>query len=297
MDIPVTYRAMNLATAVPTPSTIALLDNATAAFYCRYLMKRAIAAIKFDIPLDWSRTYFEYIMFARGFGAVLNYPGLGVIFQGVTLAGRDLYYQPKRALLCNPVLENKELTIGKDCALIRLQPDYCGFGDIVTTFANRLALAYEAWNMNTQNSKLAYVAGFESKALAKTFQQLFDDIQNGSPAAVSGKGLFDESGKPLWSTFSNNLRQNYIAPDISEDMRNILNEFDSFVGIPNNPDYNKKERSIVDGVNANNIETDTILDLAIRTLNDDFKVANEMFGLALKAEKRYPVEGVTDNDT
>lgn len=296
MDVPITYRAMNLATATPTPSSITLLDNATAQFYMRYLMKRAIAAVKFTIPAEWAQNYFKYIMFGRGFGAVLNYPGLGVIFQGVTLAGRDLYYQPKRALLCNPVLENKSLVIGKDCAIIKLQPDYSGFNDIVATYSNRLALAYEAWNLNTQNSKLAYVAGFKDKASAKTFQQLFDDIQAGNPAVVSGKNLFDEQGKPLWTVFAQDLRQNYIAPDISADMRNILNEFDSFVGIPNNPDYGKKERSVVDEVNANNVETDTILDLAIKTLNEDFAVANEMFGLKLKAEKRYKLEGVTDDN-
>lgn len=296
MDVPVTYRAMNLATATPTPSSITLLDNATAQFYMRYLMKRAIAAVKFTIPAEWAQNYFKYIMFGRGFGAVLNYPGLGVIFQGVTLAGRDLYYQPKRALLCNPVLENRSLRIGKDCAIIKLQPDYSGFNDIVATYSNRLALAYEAWNLNTQNSKLAYVAGFKDKASAKTFQQLFDDVQAGNPAVVSGKNLFDEQGKPLWTVFAQDLRQNYIAPDISADMRNILNEFDSFVGIPNNPDYGKKERSIVDEVNANNVETDTILDLAIKTLNEDFAIANEMFGLNLKAEKRYKLEGVADDN-
>lgn len=296
MDVPITYRAMNLATATPTPPSITLLDNATAQFYMRYLMKRAIAAVKFTIPAEWAQNYFKYVMFGRGFGAVLDYPGLGVIFQGVTLAGRDLYYQPKRALLCNPVLENKSLVIGKDCAIIKLQPDYSGFNDIVATYSNRLALAYEAWNMNTQNSKLAYVAGFKDKASAKTFQQLFDDIQAGNPAVVSGKNLFDEQGKPLWTVFAQDLRQNYIAPDISADMRNILNEFDSFVGIPNNPDYGKKERSIVDEVNANNVETDTILDLAIKTLNEDFALANEMYGLNLKAEKRYKLEGVADDN-
>ena len=291
MDVPITYRAMNLATSTPTPSTISLMNNATAAFYSRYLMKRAIAAIKFDIPKEWAANYFLYIMFCYGFGAVLEYPGLGIIFQGVTLSGRDLYYQPKRALLCNPVLDQKTLEIGKDCAIVKLQPDYCGISDIVATYSNRLALAYEAWNMNTQNSKLAYVAGVKDKATAKTFMQLFDDIQSGSPAVVSGKNLWDDTGRPLWTVFSQDIKQNYIASDISADMRNILNEFDSFVGIPNNPDFGKRERSIVDEVNSNNVETDTILDLVIRTLNEDFAVANDMYGLSLKAEKRYPMEG------
>ena len=297
MDIPIMYQAQNMMDNTVQPFGVDLVDNATTAFYCRYLMKRAINAIKFTIPAEWAANYFKYVMFCFGFGAILDYPGLGVIFQGGSVTGRDLYYQPKKFRLVNPALSSKTYEIHKDCVLLKLQPDFGGFADIVVTFAQRLALAYEAWAMNTQNSKLAYVAGFEDKALAKTFQQLFDDIQSGKPAVVTGKAMFDDQGKPRWDVFANNLKQNYIAPDISEDMRNILNEFDSFVGIPNNPDYNKKERSIVDGVNMNNVETDTILDLAVNTLNEGFDEANTMFAgklsVTLKAEKRYSDQAQT----
>lgn len=294
MDVPITYRPMNLATASRSPTNINLLDNTTAAFYSRYLMKRAMAAVKLTIPKTWSMNYVKYTLFCWGFGAVLDYPGLGAIFQGGTVSGRDLYYQPKRFMLVNPVLRSEEYEIGRSCALVKLQPDFCGIVDITTMFANRLALAYEAWNMNTQNSKLAYVGFFENKAAANTFKALFDEIQAGNPAAVVGRGLYDDQGKPRWGSFTQDLRANYIAPDISDDIRNLLNEFDSFVGIPNNPDFGKRERSVVDEVNANNIETDTLLDQMITTLNEGFEQANEMFGailpVQLKAEKRYNME-------
>lgn len=292
------YPSINAASAYPIPATVSTTDNATAEFYSRYLMKRAIAAVEFDIPDEWNYTYFVYTLFGFGFGAVLDYPGLGIIWQHGTLAGRDLYYQPKRFLLTNPVLENKELAIGNECVLVKLQPDYCGVSDIVATFAARLALAYEAWQMNTQNSKLAYVGFFENKAAAMTFKALFDEIQAGNPAAVSNRSLFDEQGKPRWGTFAQDLRANYIAPEISADMRNIMNEYDSFVGIPNNPEWGKRERSVVDEVNSNNIETDTILDLAIRSINDGFRQANDKYGLRLKARKRYPLteKGGIDDD-
>lgn len=297
MDVPVMYRCNNLATASYSPAGVHTRDNATERFYARYLMKRAISAIKLDLPDEWARNYVEYTIFARGFGAVLEIPRYGVIFQGGNLYGRNVYYQPTRFITANPLFQTPSdgWAIHKDCVLVQLQPDYSGLVDVVETYASRLALAYEAWQMNTQNSKLAYIIGAGGSAQAKTFEALFDKIQSGVPAVAAGNGVFGKDGKPLWTTFSNDLKQNYVAPVISQDMRSIMNEFDSFVGIPSNPANGKKERQIVDEVNANNIETDTLLDLFVESLSVGFDEANEKYGLSLRASKKYDVIGGVDN--
>lgn len=292
MDIPIEFRAMNLAVAKKSPSGVQVLNNETALYYTRYLMKRAISAIKLTLPDMWDKDYAAYTLFGRGYGVVVEVPRYGVIFQGCTLFGRNVYYQPTRALTANPLYTPpaQGWIIGENCEIVKLQPDYCGMLDIVTTYAARLALAYEAWQMNTQNSKLAYVIGADGKSQAATFEKLFDKIQSGVPAVATGQNLYSKDGKPLWTAFSANLGQNYISPEISADMRSIMAEFDSFVGIPSNPNSTKKERQIVDEVNANNVETDTIIDLCVRTLNNGFDKVNKMFGLSCKAEKKYPLE-------
>lgn len=292
MDIPIEFRAMNLAVAKKSPSGVQVLNNETALYYTRYLMKRAISAIKLTLPDIWDKDYVAYTLFGRGYGVVVEVPRYGVIFQGCTLFGRNVYYQPTRALTANPLYTppDQGWIIGKNCEVVKLQPDYCGMLDIVTTYAMRLALAYEAWQMNTQNSKLAYVIGADGKSQAATFEKLFDKIQSGVPAVATGQNLYSKDGKPLWTAFSANLGQNYISPEISADMRSIMAEFDSFVGIPSNPNSTKKERQIVDEVNANNVETDTIIDLCVCTLNNGFDKVNKMFKLSCKAEKKYPLE-------
>lgn len=292
MDIPIPYRAINLAVATESPSGVQTLSNVTAAFYARYLMKRAISAIKFDIPEEWDKDYFLYTIFCRGFGIVINQDKFGVIFQGCSLYGRNVYYQPTRAMTANPLYTapSQGWIIGKNCEVVKLQPDYCGIMDIVQTYAARLALAYEAWQLNTQNSKLAYVIGADNKSGAASFEKLYDKIQSGVPAVATGNNLYTKDGKPRWVTFSTELRQNYISPEISADMRSIMSEFDSFVGIPSNPNSDKKERQIVDEVNANNVETDTLIDLMVNTLNDSFIRVNKMFGLSCRASKKYPLK-------
>lgn len=291
MDVPIMYRCRNLADASRAPAGVHTRDNATEQFYARYLMKRAISAIKLDIPKEWALNYVQYTLFCRGFGAVLNIPKYGVIFQGGNLYGRNVYYQPTRFITANPLFQTPSdgWKIHKECAVVQLQPDYSGLIDVVETYAARLALSYEAWQMNTQNSKLAYVIGAGGSAQAKTFEALFDKIQSGVPAVAAGSGVFTKDGKPMWSTFANDLKQNYVAPLMSQDMRSIMNEFDSFVGIPSNPESGKKERQIVDEVNANNIETDTLLDLFVESLNTGFSEANSMYGLNCKASKKYDV--------
>lgn len=291
MDVPVPFRAINLAQASKSPAGVQTLDNLTAQFYARYLMKRAISAVKLEIPEIWDKDYVAYTLFGWGFGIVIEVPRFGVIFQGCSLYGRNVYYQPTRAMTENPLYlaPSNGWVIGKNCELVKLQPDFSPITDVVLTYAARLALAAEAWQMNTQNSKLAYVIGADGKTQAKTFEHLFDKIQSGVPAVATGANLWSKDGKPLWEAFSTNLRQNFIAPEISIDMRSIMAEFDSFVGIPSNPNSTKKERQIVDEVNANNIETDTILDLIVETLNDGFSRVNAKYGLNCKASKKYPV--------
>lgn len=293
MDIPVTYRPANLASSGPEPTGVNLLNNAAAQYYARYLMKRAISAVKLTLPEDWPENYVAYTLFGYGFGAVLRSERYGVIFQGGTCGQRDVYYQPVYFLTANPLLENRPRRIGKECALIKLQPDFCGINDIVQTYAARLALAYQAWVMNTQNSKFSYVFAADNKANAHTFDTVFDAVQSGKPAVVTGNGLLDKEGKPRWLMFNQHIREAYIAPEISEDMRRVMNDFDSFVGIPS-ANTDKRERLIVDEVNANNVETDTLIDLWVQTLNEGFEKANQMYGLNLKAEKKYKME-VTQN--
>lgn len=290
MDIPIPFRAINLAQAAQSPSGVQTVDNVTANFYARYLLKRAISAIVLDIPSEWDKDYVAYTLFCRGFGIVINQERFGVIFQGCTLYGRNVYYQPTRAMTANPlyIAPAQGWIIGKNCEVVKLQPDFSGIVDIVMTYAARLALAYEAWQMNTQNSKLAYIIGSDTKSGAATFEKLFDKIQSGVPAVASGNNMFTKDGKPRWTTFSADLKQNYISPEISADMRSIMSEFDSFVGIPSNPNSDKKERQIVDEVNANNVETDTLIDLMVNSLNDGFTRVNKMFGLSCKARKKYP---------
>ena len=276
------YIALNM-----QPSHVHSCDNFTYWYWFRYLFKRIISVFKFKLPENWAENYFNYVLFGLGFGAVVKTDKFGVIFQQCGLQGLNVYYQPTNAIISNRFLRGiLNPRIGFQTELIRLQPDYSSVCDIVSYYAQKLALAAEAVDMNLINSKLAYVFAAGDKTIAATMKKLYDEISKGNPAAFADAKLFDDEGKPRWLPWTNDLKGNYIAGELTADMRTILNDFDSMVGIPN-ANTTKRERLLTDEVNANNVETESLSELWLSELKASCDKVNTMFDLGISVERRF----------
>ena len=291
MNIPQLYDFINVYDSQRNPSAVHASNTGLARYFRRYLLQKVISVFEFDgIPDHWAMNYFQYVLFVFGFVGIIETKGYGVIPQMCTLSGRDVFYQPTNIIVSNPHLKgiiNPE--IGTQCALVKMQPDYGGVMDIVNFYADMMALCAESAGMNMVNSKLAYVFLSENKAKAEGFKKMFDKIASGEPAVFPDSNLFKEDGTPNWTYFSQNLKQNYIAGDILDDMRKWEDKFNTDVGIPNANTY-KKERLVVDEVNANNIDVRTKVMLWADTMQRDMDKANELFGLNLSVKYKYDVK-------
>ena len=285
------YDFINRYNAHRKPSTVHSQENATTWYFRRYLIQKIISVFEFDgIPEDWSKDYFLYTLFVNGFVAIVNTDKFGVIPQHCSLYGYDVFYRPTNVNIANPLLRgNLTPRIGTQCALIRMQPDYGSCWDIVAYYADLLSMSTEALAVNITNSKLAYVFACEDKTVAESFKKMYDQLQEGNPAVFADKKLFLDDGSPAWDTFQNNLKQNYIAKDILEDMTKIDARFCTEIGIPN---VNMaKESGVTDNeVEANNIDTKTKASLWLETIKDGIKQANDMFGLNMAVKFRYESE-------
>ena len=145
------------------------------------------------------------------------------------------------------------------------------------------------------NSKLGFAAGAHSKAAAESLKKMYDQLGDGNPAVVIGKNMFGVDGKPAWFPFVQNMKEQYIAPEILSDMRKIEAMFDTDIGIPN-ANTDKKERLVTDEVNANNVETATRCELWLESIKKGITKANEMFGLTLAVDWRVnPQTDIDDN--
>ena len=229
------YDFINKYNASIKPSTVHSQDNATAWYFRRYLIQKIISVFKFDgIPETWSKDYFLYTLFCLGFVAIVETDKFGVIPQHCSLFGYDVFYRPTNVNIANPLIRgNLTPRIGTECTLIRMQPDYGSCWDIVAYYADLLALCTESVAVNLVNSKLAYVFACDNKTVAESFKKMYDQMNEGNPAVFADKKLFMEDGTPAWDTFQNNLKQNYIAKDILEDMTKIDARFCTEIGIPN----------------------------------------------------------------
>lgn len=292
MNSPFTYDFINRYNSSFSPSTVHCKNTGLVNYFVRYLVQKVISVFKFNnVPEEWALNYFEYVLICRGYVGILKTDRYGVIPQECGLGGFNIFYQPRFITVANPLLPGiKEPVIGEDCEVIKMQPDYGSVMDLVGTYADLMALCLETAGVNLLNSKLSYVFAAGNKTQAESFKKMYDKIASGEPAAFIDKNLFNEDGSRNWDVFFQNLKQNYVASDILNDMKTLEDQFNTAVGIPN-ANTQKRERLITDEVNANNYDTESKITLWLETMNRDMQKVNNMFGLSLSAEYRF-AEGV-----
>ena len=289
---PVFYDHQNIVLSEISPSTVHSQNTQLVHYYKRYLLQKAMSVFKWKIPEHWNRDYLLYSLYCWGVVAVFNTDRFGVIPQMCGLGGYGVFYQPTRAIIANPLINQSiEARIGETCELLKLQPDFGGIMDMVAQYAELMALTSEMVSMNVVNSKLSYVFTSGNKAAAESFKKLYDQVSEGNPAAVVDKHLLTDDGKPRWEAFTQNASQNFIADKVWEIMRKLQNAFDTEIGIPN-ANSEKKERMITDEVNANNTETFTRSQMILDHLQESCEAVRKMFGIEISVDWRYKMGGV-----
>lgn len=292
MNIPTNYEFDNLYNAIRSPSTVHCRNTALVMYYTKYLFEKAISIFKFDgLPETWPLNYFQYVLFGYGYISVINTEKYGVIPMVCGLSGYNVFYQPTNVVIANPLLQGfKTAVIGQECEIIKLQPNYSGIMDIVTTYADLMALCLETAGINLLNSKMSYIFFSENKRSAETFKKMYDKLASGEPMAVIDKSLINEDGTPTWELFTQNVGQNYITDKILNDMKTIEDRFNTDIGIPN-ANTQKRERMLVDEVNMNNVDTNAKIALWKETIEKDLEKVNAMYGLNISVDYRFKPEG------
>lgn len=294
--IPAFYNYVNTYNGTRNPSTSHATQTGLSQFFQRYLLQEAFSVYSWNMPKTWARDYFLYTLYCFGFIAIIETDKYGIIPQACGLNGYDVFYRPTNAVITNPLLKGiLQPRIGKQCAIIKLQPDYGGIMDLVTKYADIMAMTMQTAGCNIEASKLAYVFTAENKAGAEAFKKMFDKIASGEPMVVQDGKLKKADGANAWEMFSNNLKNNYIAGDLLVDLQKWRNMFCTEIGIPN-ANTEKKERMLTDEVNANNQETYTKADLWLQELQEGIEQAKSLFpSLELSVDWRFkPKEGVND---
>ena len=310
-NVPMFFQEFNKISSIMSPSTTHCQNTTLVHFLEKYLIQRVMSVFDFTLPDEIDQRYFKWVLFLNGW-IILTYDDTyGALAHYGTIKGRDLYWRPKETTisivdtdptLCKEI--NRTLIgDGQNAVLMSLQEDYSSIMDLVSFYAEKIALLYESFDTNVLNSHLAYVFGTDSKALANTFKKLYDNIAGGETACVVGKDLFDDEGRPRWTAFFNNLRANYIGGDILMDLAKIRKEFDTEIGIENS-NTDKRERITTDEVNSNNLETLTRVEMwrdnmnscldRVAELFDDWRGSHVELRTVINPSTIGVIEGVTE---
>ena len=310
MYTPLNYQQINVAAGSYTPSDVKSYNNKTFAFWERALFQRAQSVLDFEVPSEWDgkvKDFFLYCLFKYGFLCISKNDEFGQFFQPCTLSGFDFYYQPTTAIIANPKL-SAELTIDKECALLKLTPDYMGAGDVIWYYAEKLSILDNAINMSLINNKFAFFLGARNKSAGQALKKMLDLVNQGEPAVVYDmKLLNDPTDKemPFQQWGRDNLKNSYLTTDQLMDFQTIINNFDAEVGIPTIP-YQKKERMVTDEANAREYDAKARSITWFNTLTssiDDIKKLYPDIQLSVKLHydetegtpEDIDVKGVADN--
>lgn len=294
---PLNYDKINMIAGHYTPSAVKVGNNASFDYWVRSLFQRAQSVIKIEnLPEEWNgsvKDFLYYCLFRFGYVAMFNNEKFGKSFQPCGLNGFDFYYQPTKAIITNPKLK-VDLTIHKDCEILKLTPDYIGIWDIIERYAEKLSTLDPALNMAMINAKYSLIYGASTKAGAKFLQKVVDKVNEGDPAVI-----FDTSvllpkdpvtkGDCITDLSRKDIKNTYIGTDILQDASTILNNFDSEVGIPTIP-YQKKERMVTDEAQSKIVDSTSRSLIWIDTLNESLKLVNPMINTNMNAVHNYVPE-------
>ena len=250
MYTPLNYQQINIAAGSYNPSMVKSFNNQTFAFWERALFQRAQSVLDFEVPAEWDgkvKDFFLYCLFKYGFLIISKNDEFGQFFQPGTLSGFDFYYQPRIAIIANPLL-SAELEIGTECELLKLTPDYMGVWDIIWYYAEKLSVLDNAINISLVNNKFAFFLGARNKTASNALKKMLDLINKGEPAVVYDMKLSNDptdKEMPFQQWQRDNLKNSYLTTDQLADFQTLLNNFDAEVGIPSIP-YQKKERMVTD---------------------------------------------------
>lgn len=287
MSAPYSYEFINTYNGAIEPSTVHCSNVNLTYYFKRYLLQKTFSVFKWTLPPTWNKDYFRYVLYMLGYITIVNTDRFGVIPQMSGLRGYNVFYAPTHAIITNPLINGiLEPEIDSQCVVIKLTPDYCGVSDLLSYYADMMALTAEAAGMNIINSKLAFIVGAKNKAMAESMKKMYDQIQAGNPLVVYDNKYAPEDQKQMIEFYSQNLSQNFIAPDALLTLKKLENEFATKIGLAN-VNSEKKERLISDEVEANRDETYSIAEQWLESLKEGCEKAVSMFNIKMSVDWRF----------
>ncbi len=235
-----------------------------------------------DLPAWILERHIEKPLFERGMACFFEDPNQSYMCLEVTNGGHYNYHGDPTDYRVTGHGYQRYLTKDK-CVIIENNKLRLPTREFVMFYVNKLAEAERTMDVNVKANKTPVMVLCDDKDVL-SFKRIFQMVDGNVPAVFADKSLNIEAINAL------DLKAKFLGNELMDYKRSVENELLTFLGY-NNPAVDKKERTIVDEVNANNQIIDGFLDLGLEARQRACEDIRKMYGLNITVERRQqPVE-------
>ena len=258
-----------------------LINSQTYLDYLERMKKIALSMFEWvNLPDTMNARYLEMCLYYKGQAALLYDEDYGFINTQAADSGYINIYGLPTKINCfsysyNKMRElyvpNTNLPAEEECILVMNNYQRVPTASTISLYAERLADAQRAADINIKSSKTPILL-LTDKNQELTLRNLYAQYDGNSPVIYGDKNLLNE--KPIDSI---NTQADFIANDIRVYMREIWNDFLTFLGISNLSE--KRERLITSEADSNNELVNMNMQSYLIPRKQACKEFNDKFGL------------------
>lgn len=265
------------------PTAVKGTINARTQYYAVQLKRitMSIIDVEFNDMFRWDKDYIREGILFNGVLTWTEDNDSNLLPLKCSVTGVNVFNRGTTVIVANPVVGSFERTIGENCEIVYLQQKqgsrFRSLEPIITLFAQKLANCDAAIDINLFNSRTPFIFQASSQQVADSFKEMYDEIAKGNPAVF----VDEELGNLLQNAQGSNVivfkgKENFVADLVQNEKMQIMNEFLTTLGI-NTANTTKRERQVVDEVNANNIEIKACIKLWKQNVEEACERVNIMF--------------------
>lgn len=257
------------------------LNDWTYTDYFYRLMLIARSVFKWEgLPNHMNEKWIERYLFTEGKCLFYNDPEKGLMIAKCTPSGNlNPYDEPTLLTPYGTNYMGKPLENYEECVLIQNNDLMIPTSPTIQLFAYRLAEIQRTIDVNisAQKTPIAILCSDKQKLSMK---RVFSQINDNEIAIYGDKNLDIDSIKTL------DLKAPVVFDKLFAQKQNVWNECMTYLGINNNSQESKRERLVVNEVEANNEQIESSAEVFLKSRQDACKRINEMFGLNISVELR-----------
>lgn len=254
-------------------------------YYRFHLLELAIPRFKWTGLPDYIPAHLvERVLISNGSGVLFKDNEIGTQFMQALPSGNiDMNGVPKfitpQPMVGDVKNQFKPLRVGEECALIINNFGMSSDMWIIDFYAKQLAQIRQTQHINLMAQRTTQIIGVDKKS-ENSFKQMHSMMNSGSQVIFTDK-QFDPSKLGVY-----NITAPYIVDRVQEQMTILWNEALTALGINNNAVV-KRERVVVDEVNANNQEIAQNAELRLMFREQGAKIFNDITGENIQVERWY----------